>query len=93
MTSWITSSLYYVVRNFGSGALDVAACLAPLLNNEHAKTAVRYLEEDFATTEDIRPMRTAEFMGGGADENTQADAVAFVAQLISEARRLREQGQ
>lgn len=80
--------LYYVVRNFGSGASDVATRLAPLMDNEHAEQALLYLEADFATAEGIGPMRTAEFMGGGVDEGIQADAAAFVAQLISETRAL-----
>jgi len=39
--------LYYLVRNFGSGVDDVAACLRPLLGDDEAKKALQVLRDDF----------------------------------------------
>lgn len=80
--------LYYVVRNFGTGVADVVSRLAPLLESKYARMALAHLEEDFATVDDIGPRRAAEFMVGGADDDIQADAVAFMGALLSESSRL-----
>jgi len=74
--------LYYLVRNFGEGVEDVAACLRPLLNDDEAQRALHVLREDFLDHEAIGPRRVAEFLQGGPDAEIQADVVGFVEKLL-----------
>jgi hypothetical protein len=74
--------LYYVVRNFGAGVEDVAACLRPLLGDGEAQRALQVLRDDFLDHDGIGPRRVAEFLHGGPDEEIQADAVGFVRALL-----------
>lgn len=74
--------LYYLVRNFGAGIEDVAACLQPLLGEEEAKKALQVLRDDFLDHDGVGPRRVAEFLHSGPDDETQADVVGFVAALL-----------
>ena len=74
--------LYYVVRNFGAGVEDVAACLRPLLGDGEAQRALQVLRDDFLDHDGIGPRRVAEFLQGGPDDEIQADAVGFVRALL-----------
>ncbi len=74
--------LYYVIRNFGAGAAEVAACLLPLLVASEAQQALRILRDDFLSHDGIGPRRVAEFLQGGPDDEVQADVVSFVRQLV-----------
>jgi len=79
--------LFYLLRNFEQGASSVANELRPLLADASAQTAISYLREDFQQRDSVGPRRVAEFLFGRPDDNTQADAVGYVRQLISEAER------
>lgn len=74
--------LYYLVRNFGAGVEDVAACLRPLLGDEEAQGAIQVLRDDFLDYEGVGPRRVAEFLRGGPDEAIQADVGGFVKALL-----------
>ena len=74
--------LYYLVRNFGAGVADVAACMLPLLGDDEAQRAVQVLRDDFLEHEGVGPRRVAEFLQGGSDEEIQADVVGFVKALL-----------
>ena len=74
--------LYYLVRNFGAGVEDVAASLRPLLADEEAQRALQVLRDDFLDHEAIGPRRGADFVRGGPDDETQADVVGFIQQLL-----------
>ena len=74
--------LYYLIRNFGAGVAEVAACLRPLLVAPEAKQALRILQDDFLSHDGIGPRRVAEFLQGGPDDAVQADVVSFVKQLV-----------
>jgi hypothetical protein len=74
--------LYYVVRNFGVGVEDVAACLLPLLGDDEAQRALQVLRDDFLDHNGVGPRRVAEFLQGGPDDQIQADVVGFVQALI-----------
>jgi hypothetical protein len=74
--------LFYLVRNFGAGVEDVAACLQPLLGDDEAKKALQVLRDDFLDHDAVGPRRVAEFLQGGPDDETQADVVGFVAALL-----------
>ncbi|MFO7653021.1 MAG: hypothetical protein R6X25_04280 [Candidatus Krumholzibacteriia bacterium] len=74
--------LFYVVRNFGSGVEDVAACLRPLLADADASRAIAILRRDFLEHSGLGPRRVAEFLTGGPDDAIQADVVGFVRQLL-----------
>jgi hypothetical protein len=76
--------LYYVVRNFGSGVVDVARHLKPLLNSRAGKETVEILERDFNNIASVGPRRVARFIYGGPNEATQADVVGFINQLLGE---------
>jgi len=74
--------LFYVVRNYGSGAEDVAACLRPLLSDGAASRAIAVLRRDFLDHNGLGPRRVAEFLTLGPDDATQADVVGFLRQLL-----------
>ena len=78
--------LFYLLRNYGRGVSDVTAQLRPLLPDSSAVTALEYLTADFQDSDSIGPRRVAEFLYGRPDADTQADAVGFVRQLLSECR-------
>ena len=75
--------LYYVVRNFGAGVLEVAACLRPLLGDGEARRALQVLRDDFLDHDGIGPRRVAEFLQGRPDDDIQADVVGFVRALVA----------
>jgi hypothetical protein len=74
--------LYYLVRNFGRGVADVAACFRPLVGDAEAQGALQVLRDDFLDHEGLGPRRVAEFLHGGPDDDLQADVVGFVSGLI-----------
>ena len=74
--------LYYLVRNYGTGVDDVASRLLPLLTDPEAEQAIDSLKQDFLTHDGVGPRRVAEFLLGAADDETQADVVGFVDQLL-----------
>ncbi len=74
--------LFYLLRYFGSGVEDVAARLKPLLDDDRAKEAIKYLEEDFRDQNGLGPRRVADFLTGGPDDEIQADVVGFVLRLL-----------
>lgn len=76
--------LYYVVRNFGSGPIDVVRHLTPLLDSQPARRAIEILRRDFADPGAVGPARVARFLFGRPDEETQADVAGFVNQLLKE---------
>ena len=76
--------LFYLLRNYGSGVLDVAAQLRPLLPDASAAKALEYLQADFKDAESIGPRRVAEFLFGRPDATVQADAVGFVRDLLNQ---------
>lgn len=75
--------LYYVVRNFGNGPMQVAQSLVPLLHGQHAKEALAILKRDFTDADAPGPSRVARFLFGSSDEETQADVAGFVRQLLA----------
>ena len=78
--------LFYLLRNYGRGVVDVVAELRPLLADPSAVKAMEYLRGDFQDSHSIGPRRTAEFLFGRTDAATQADAVGFVRQLFAECK-------
>ncbi|MCK4415301.1 MAG: hypothetical protein KAY32_17340 [Candidatus Eisenbacteria sp.] len=74
--------LFYVVRNFGSGVEDVAACLRPLLADRAVSEAITILRRDFLDHNGVGPRRVAEFLTSGPDDAIQADVVGFLHQLV-----------
>ncbi len=78
--------LYYLIRNFGAGVEDVAACLRPLLGDDEAQKALQVLRDDFLDHDGVGPRRVAEFLQGGPDDEIQADVVGFVAALLDAVR-------
>jgi hypothetical protein len=74
--------LYYVIRNFGAGPTDVAHRLRPLLKEAKTTDALAILQRDFSAHSALGPLRVAEFIHGAPNDDTQADAVGFVRQLL-----------
>lgn len=79
--------LYYVVRNYGAGPIDVAARLQPLLDDVDAQRALAVLKRDFSEPDAVGPMRVASFVTGAKDEALQADVVGFIGQMIAMLKR------
>ena len=78
--------LFYVVRNFGAEVDDVVSKLQPLLDDAEARMALDVLRRDFTDPESTGPIRVAEFITGGPDDEIQADVVGFVTALLSRLR-------
>lgn len=78
--------LFYLLRNYGRGVSDVAAELRPLLADASAVKAMEYLRGDFQDSDSTGPRRTAEFLYGRLDTDTQTDVVGFVHQLLVECK-------
>ena len=74
--------LYYVLRNYGTGVADVAACLRPLLSDGAAAEAIAILRRDFLDHNGLGARRVAAFLSGGVDDGIQADTVGFVGTLL-----------
>jgi hypothetical protein len=74
--------LYYLVRNYGTGIEDVTSRLKSLLNDPSAQEAVNILQQDFQEHDGVGARRVAEFILGTADDDTQADVVGVIAQLL-----------
>jgi len=75
--------LFYLLRNYDGGTPAVANAIRPLLEDSTTQEALGYLKEDFAELDSTGPIRTAEFLTGGRDDDIQADALGFVASLLS----------
>lgn len=56
--------------------------MTPLLDDADAQAALTHLDEDFATVDSVGPMRYAEFVKGGSDDDLQADALGVVGELL-----------
>lgn len=80
--------LYYVLRNFGSGPSAVAQRLKPLLGDEKAQEALRYLKDEYADASSVGPKRAAAFVTGDDDSEIQQDAADFVRQLFAALQEL-----
>ena len=76
--------LLYLLRNYGAGVGDIAVELRPLLDDPTARRAMEYLNSDFSDIESIGPRRTAIFLYGRPDAETQADGGGFVRRLLTE---------
>lgn len=78
--------LYYVVRNYGRGASDVAQQVCSLLPDETAEEALAHLQSDFKSSNAVGPRAVAAFLFGRPNADTQADVVGFVRQLLQECK-------
>jgi hypothetical protein len=78
--------LFYLLRNYGRGVLDVAAQLRPLLSDDSTMKALGYLRTDFHESDSIGPRRVADFLYNRPNADAQADAVGFVRQLFAECK-------
>ncbi|MEO8905909.1 MAG: hypothetical protein ABI627_30685 [Polyangiaceae bacterium] len=74
--------LVYFLQNYGQGPVDVFSSLEPLRGDAEAERALAFLREDFGTVESIGPIRAAEFIHGGRDEEAEADAWGIVQALL-----------
>jgi hypothetical protein len=74
--------LYYHIRNYGTGAHQIADAMKKLFHESETKQAIEILQQDFTDFESVGPIRVAEFISGGRDDVVQADVVAFVNELL-----------
>lgn len=75
--------LFYVVRNFGEEVADVAGRLSSLLDSTYTSEALKIIKRDFSGVDDLGPRRVAAFLYGEADDQIQADVVAFLTELLA----------
>lgn len=80
--------LYYTVRNFGGGVIEVAARVNSLRPDPEVELALDILREDFTAPETIGPMRAARFIGDETDDVARQDVVGFVRELLGEVDRM-----
>lgn len=76
--------LFYLLRNFGDGVMDVVALLRPLLADDLVKQALTYLREDFLNPSGVGPRRVALFLYGREDSGIQSDVAGFVRELLDQ---------
>lgn len=74
--------LTYVLLHHPVGIKAIGGRLAPLLDDQEAKEAVKYLNEDFDSIESLGPRRFAEFLSGERNEQLQSDAWGAIRDLI-----------
>lgn len=74
--------LFYVLRNYGRGPVDVAVALRALRGAPEADEAVAVLRRDFVDVDGVGARRVAFFLSGGVDEAVQGDVVAYVGELL-----------
>ena len=74
--------LYYHIRNYGGGVQDVADALKPLLGEVEVQQALKILSEDFIKHDALGPIRVADFITGGKNDEIQADVAGFVLDLL-----------
>lgn len=74
--------LYYHIRNYGGGVQDVADALKPLLGEVEVQQALKILSEDFIEHDALGPIRVANFITGGKNDEIQADVAGFVLDLL-----------
>lgn len=74
--------LYYVARNYRQGIEDVAGCLRLVLRKAEAAEVLKILENNFLDIDGPGPVRVARFLGGGVDEQVQADVAGFIQRLV-----------
>lgn len=75
--------LYYHIRNYGAGVQDIVDALKPMRAEVEVGKAFEILREDFSGHDTIGPMRVANFITGGNNDEIQADVVGFVLDLLS----------
>jgi len=78
--------LYYHIRNYGGGVQDVADALKLLWGEVDVQLAFKILSEDFTVHDALGPIRIANFITGGKDDEIQADVVGFVLDLLGRCR-------
>ena len=76
--------LYYVIRNYGSGIVDVLAHLNPILPDRDTQKALRILHRDFSDPDAVGPRRVAQFLYAAPSDELQADVAGFVRELLRE---------
>ena len=75
--------LYYVIRNYGTGVGDIEKCFEPVIKEPDTIKALTILKRDFTQPDNPGPMRVAQFLNEGPDEDIQADVVGFVRELLN----------
>lgn len=79
--------LYYHIRNYGGGVQDVAEALKQLMGEAEVHAALKILSEDFIKHDALGPIRVANFITGGRNDEIQADVVGFVLDLLDRCER------
>lgn len=74
--------LFYVLRYFEAGLGDIASRLERFGNDRSAHEALAVLREDFSEVDSVGPIRIAEFLTGGPDDDVQADVRGIVLDLL-----------
>ena len=74
--------LTYIWR--GLGVEVVAERLTPFLTDPHVGQALTIIRDDFTKHDGPGPMRAAEFVMGGPDNDIQADAAGLAQRLLSQ---------
>lgn len=74
--------LTYVLAYFEGGVRAVSSSIGPLLDDEIAREAISWLEEDFAEHDGAGPLSVALFRLGQLDDQIQADARGVVRELL-----------
>lgn len=80
--------LHYVLS--GTGVRETAQRLLPLRDDLEVRNALSIIREDFTAHDGLGPMRVAEFLTNGPNDDIQADVVGMAVAFLSEMRRVRE---
>ena len=67
-----------MLRNFGSGAAEVAGAIRPLRGTAETERGLRILREDFLEPDGAGPTGVALFLQQRPDDEIQADVAGYV---------------
>lgn len=74
--------LHYMLTNFKRGPESVATHLTNLRHLPQTKKAIEVLRRDYLEIDGLGPVRVAEFLTGGPNDDIQADVVGAVRLLL-----------
>jgi len=74
--------IYYVARNYGSTVEEISGHIKPLLNEEIAHRGINFLKQNFETLDHNGPIKIAQFLGRGGEEELRADISGAIMGIV-----------
>ncbi len=81
--------LAFILENYPQGTSEIARRFLPLLDTDEAVRAIEILDADFTDPAHLGPVRTAMFLYGRPDIETQTDAAGYVRRFLRTLEQIR----